>query len=358
MHETIKLSIVNEITAIVHQTFAVTLEAEKAYASFSTPPKLEFGELAFACFILAKELKMNPNQLAQILAEKIEQHDLISKASVQGAYLNLFLTPEAYYQQTIEPIIEGGYFKRDLLANLKDQNVNTMIEYSQPNTHKEMHVGHMRNLCLGNALVRLHRYAKIPVISATFPGDVGTHVAKCLWYLNKYKSELTIPESRQGAFLGSIYTLAHHKLEDELGTEQEAINRAELTEILKQLEQKDGPYFQEWIKTRQWSIDMMEEVYRWADVEFDHWYFESDVDSESVKLVKKYYEQGLFVMDEGAIGIDLSQHKLGFCLLIKSDGNGLYATKDIELARKKFVDFNILKSVVLILYDVGNLILI
>jgi arginyl-tRNA synthetase len=89
----------------------------------------------------------------------------------------------------------------------------------------------------------------------------------------------------------------------------------------------------------------MKEVYSWAQVEFDVWYWESDVDADSLKLAKEYFEKGLFVESEGAIGIDLADFKLGFCLLIKSDGNGLYATKDIELARKKFTQHKIEKSI-------------
>src|SRR5690554_2772033 len=89
----------------------------------------------------------------------------------------------------------------------------------------------------------------------------------------------------------------------------------------------------------------MNEVYQWADVKFDVWYWESEVDSDSVKLAKEYYDKGLFIEDKGCIGIDLSEYKLGFCMLLKSDGNGLYATKDIELARRKFQDFKIEKSI-------------
>lgn len=89
----------------------------------------------------------------------------------------------------------------------------------------------------------------------------------------------------------------------------------------------------------------MNEVYRWADVKFDRWYFESEVDKKSIELVSKYFEQGLFVKDDGAIGINLQDYKLGFCILIKTDGNGVYATKDLELARKKFEEEKIEKNI-------------
>lgn len=219
-----------------------------------------------------------------------------------------------------------------------------MVEFSQPNSHKELHVGHMRNACLGDALVRLFRYAGFPVISTTFPGDVGTHVAKCLWYL-KFHNQDPIPATGKGEWLGQMYTKGHLLLDDREGTPDEAKDREALSLILKQIEAKNGEFYELWKQTRQWSIDLMNEVYQWCGIQFDQWYWESDVDSDSVKTVKQYFAEGKLVESEGAIGMDLSDENLGFCVLLKSDGNGLYSTKDIELARRKFQDFHIEKSV-------------
>jgi arginyl-tRNA synthetase len=89
----------------------------------------------------------------------------------------------------------------------------------------------------------------------------------------------------------------------------------------------------------------MKHAYDWADVAFDYWIWESDVDSPSVRWVKQLFDEGKLVRSEGAIGLDLSEDGLGFCLLLKSDGTGLYATKDLELARRKFQDQKIEKSI-------------
>jgi arginyl-tRNA synthetase len=222
-----------------------------------------------------------------------------------------------------------------------------MIEFSQPNTHKELHVGHMRNACLGDALVRLLRYSGYDIISTTFPGDVGTHVAKCLWYM-KYHNTEPIPETGKGEWIGRIYSRAHLKLEDETGTPKEAENREKLTMILHQLEAKSGEFYDLWKETRAWSIDLMNQVYNWAGIKFDVWYWESDVDSASVQYVKDLYQKGLLQKSEGAIGMNLEAENLGFCLLLKSDGTGLYATKDVELARRKFQDQHVEKNIVVV----------
>lgn len=324
---------------------------EKAYQNLVVPPDLKMGHFAFACFTLAKEQKTSPASVAQALTQELknlelkegETNDLVQGIQAVGPYVNFTLNAQALGRWVIEEILTGAVFNRKLTQNTP----RTMIEFSQPNTHKELHVGHMRNLCLGDALIKLHRYVGYDIVSSTFPGDVGTHVAKCLWYL-KNKNKEAPPAVRKGAWLGSMYSTANLLLESERGTPQEETNRKVLTEILLQLEKKNGPYFDLWKETREWSIELMNEVYQWANVKFDVWYWESDVDADSLKLAREYFKKGIFVESEGAIGVDLREFDLGFCLLIKSDGNGLYATKDIELARRKFQDHKIERSVYIV----------
>ena len=318
-----------------------TIPWENIYKSFGFPPSKENGDLAFPLFQIAKELKMNPAQAAKTLFDNLsELPAFVKEARPMGPYLNFFFNFDVVANTLVPKIVSGELFKTKLAENMP----KTMVEYSQPNTHKELHVGHMRNLCLGDALIRLHRYAGFDIVSSTFPGDVGTHVAKCLWYM-KFRNKEAPPATRKGAWLGSMYSTANNTLEAERGTPAEADNREKLTMILKQIEQKSGEFYDLWKETREWSIELMNEVYTWAGVKFDAWYWESDVDSDSVKLAREWQAKGLFKEDQGAIGINLDDYKLGFCLLIKTDGNGLYATKDIELARRKFQEGGIEKSI-------------
>jgi arginyl-tRNA synthetase len=303
------------------------------------PPGRNLGDFAFGCFKLSKLLKKKPNEIALGLELKLGQDTRIS-AKAAGPYLNIKLKTDHAYRLWAQDILSGDYFSTPILIGAP----KTMIEYSQPNTHKELHVGHMRNACLGDALVKLKRFAGIEVISSTFPGDVGAHVAKCLWYL-KYHNTDPIPESNRGEWLGKLYSKAYLKLEDEKGTPAEEVNRAQLTEILKQLENRSGEFFDLWVTTREWSIDLMKRVYQWINIEFDVWYWESEVDQASRKYVEELLAQGKLIRSEGAVGMDLSEDKLGFCMLLKSDGTGLYATKDLELAKRKFQDFQIERSI-------------
>jgi arginyl-tRNA synthetase len=339
-HDSFRKELSHSLSEGIKNTFQINFPWEKIYGLIGATPSKEAGDLAFPLFLIAKDAKTNPAQAAKALESSLENlPPFILKKVAMGPYLNFFLDFNQISHKLIPQIVSGAFFQQKLSENMP----KTMIEYSQPNTHKELHVGHMRNLCYGDALIRLHRYAGLDIVASTFPGDVGTHVAKCLWYM-KYHHQGPIPKERKGAWLGSMYSTAHNKLEEEKGTDKEPQNREQLTLILKQLEQKSGEFFDLWKETREWSIELMNEVYSWAGVTFDVWYWESEVDSASVKLAHEYHQKGLFVEDKGCIGVDLEPHKLGFCMLLKSDGNGLYATKDIELARRKFQDYHIEKN--------------
>lgn len=341
-----------DLAQLIHQSLLVrwpdiALSVEEIYHLLVIPPQKEMGHFAFGVFPLAKTLRLAPPAIAAQVTEALLQSTKSSSVKLRfekvqnvGPYVNFFFSSQVLFEEIIHPLLSGNVFKQKLFNNPP----KTMIEFSQPNTHKELHVGHMRNACLGDALVRLSRYAGIPVISTTFPGDVGTHVAKCLWYL-KYHNQDPIPEVGRGEWLGKMYSKGHLFLEDREDTSDEITDREKLTAILKQIEAREGEYYKLWQETRQWSIDLMHEVYEWCDIKFDHWYWESDVDSDSVKTIKKYFAEGKLVESEGAVGMDLSAENLGFCVLLKSDGNGLYATKDVELARRKFEEHSIERSI-------------
>jgi len=316
----------------------------KLYEQISAPPKFEDGQYALPMFILSKQLKKKPVELAGEFVSFMNAKESGQFLEVKnlGPYVNFQLNFKTFIPSTLKSISDKSFFNKQYFLDKQ----KTMIEYSQPNTHKELHVGHMRNLCLGNAIVRMLREVGTEVISATYPGDVGTHIAKALWYLKK--NNLEAPDENKGAWLGEQYSKANALLQDQLGTELEDKNRAELTLILKELKAQQGEYFLLWKETRQWSIDLMKSIYQWADVEFDAWFFESDVNKDSLELVEQYLEKGFFKIDQGAVGIDLDEYKLGFFMVRKSDGNGLYSTKDLELARRKFQDYKIERNLYIV----------
>ena len=318
------------------------------YAQLSETPQIQMGHIAFACFPLAKAFRLSPPKIALQLKQKwnvcLKSSNLVEKVEAVGPYLNFFISPKCFGEFILAPINDNSFFQY-----LRQQNhpEKWMIEYSQPNTHKTLHVGHMRNLCLGNALIGMARYTGQSVMAATYPGDMGTHVAKCLWYLNKFQKKPS-PNEDKGNWLGKIYTDACQLLEQSKDSLQEQIHRQELTHILKEIHLREGPFYNLWKETRQWSIDLMKQAYAWADVQFDQWFWESQMDRPSLEYAQQLLKEGHLIEDQGAIGLDLSNFNLGFCMMVKSDGTGLYATKDVELAKRKFEDFKIDRNIYIV----------
>lgn len=342
LHEEVKKAL-----AAVLQQGLQALGAEESletiYGLLAPSPNIDMGQLAFPMFIFAKSLRSAPPKLAEALVEALPQTDWIVSAVATGPYVNFVLSSQFWADHVLNPILDGSYFSRKLITEAP----KTMIEYSQPNTHKELHVGHMRNLALGDALIRMLRYAGYDIVSATFPGDVGTHVAKCLWYMKNVNQE-PVPAKDKGAWLGTMYVKGNLTLKEIEGTAAEAEAKAIMTEILKQLEAQSGEYYDLWKETREWSIEQMKFAYKWADVEFDAWYWESDVDAESVAYARELFAEGKLIESKGAIGMDLEDVNLGFALMIKGDGTGLYLTKDVSLAKRKFEENGIENSIYIV----------
>jgi len=331
MFDLLKSKIAEVIKSALDSAFDLNYDLLVIYSKLTSPPDIKMGHLAMPCFELAQALGISPVVIAEALASQIKCKMGITAANADGPYVNIYIDSDFLGHEIIQPILDGEYFKTQLTVSPS----KIMVEFSQPNTHKELHVGHTRNMVLGDVYAKLLEYCGHEVIKATFPGDFGTHIAKCLWYL-KYHFNGEYPQEDRGKWLGEIYSKAHNTLESKKGL----VNTNEqLSEIMLQLHHESGEFYELWKETREWSRELFKKVYDWADIEFDKWYWESKVNQPSLETTRKFYEDGVFIKSEGAIGADLSQWDLGFFMLIKSDGHGLYSTKDIELALQKFKDY-------------------
>ena len=316
--------------------------------ALSTPPDPALGDVAYPCFKLAKALRKAPPQIAADLASALARVPAFAAATASGAYVNLRLAPghaaaivlPAFVRGTAEPTVT--------------RRERVMVEYSQPNTHKAFHVGHMRNLCLGDALVRLLRADGYDVIAANYLGDVGAHIARCLWWYLDVLDDAgrTPPATARGEWLGEIYGAASNQLSqwadasDDASKAKLAAAKARTTEILQKLEARDPELTKVWMQTRQWSLDEFDEIYAWCGVHFDRIFYESDVDEPALQIVDEFLAKGVFVESDGAIGIFNEEVKhMPFFMLRKRDGTSLYGTKDLALARKKFEQDHIDRSI-------------
>ena len=309
------------------------------------PAKPEMGDLAIPCFLIAKETGENPVDIARDIAQKFgTETRYIQKVEAAGPFVNATIDSGEFVHQLIREIEQK---KQEYGKSDDGQGKRLVFEYAQPNTHKEMHVGHLRNLILGVSLVRILRQTGWDLIPVSYHGDVGAHVSKCLWYLVKNNTkdgfsltELTeagvqafldsVPaENRNGKYLGRMYTEATRALGDD------EVAKAEVSNVQRALEAEDPAWHLLWKETRHWCLDEMKELFEELGVEIDRQYLESEVVHRGQEMVDELLDKGVAKESEGAIVVDLEDKDLGVFLIRKSDGTSLYATKDLALAYLK-----------------------
>ncbi len=333
-----------EIYQIIQEENANDSLKEKTIMdSIEFPQDSKKGDYAFPCFRLAKVFKKRPDLIANDLKDKLENKKLpfVKKIDALSGFLNIHIEKTFLAKDLFEKIADQSFFKN------RDKNKKVMVEFSQPNTHKEFHVGHGRNVCLGDSITRLYKYMGYETIGVNYIGDEGTHIAKCLYLAKKRLAEM--PQKGKAEWLGTMYAESNKTIKEATEDEKKSIH-LELSSILADIESKKGDYYKLWKETRKDCLDDFSKIYQWLDVQFDHYFYESEVSGAAQEVVQKYLDESIFVEDEGAIGLDMSDQKLGFFMVRKSDGNTLYITKDIALAEIKFDDFNIDFNV----YVVGN----
>jgi len=307
----------------------VKLPEKEIDSLIEIPPNSEMGDFAFPCFTLSKEFKKSPNQIAEDLKKKIKLPKEISSVEVAGPYLNFFMNKKIFAEKIVKEILE----KKERFGQ-KKFNLKGMVEFSQPNTHKAFHVGHIRGTSLGESLSRIAEFFGEKVIRANYSGDTGMHIAKWIWCYKKFHSKEKLKGDE--SWIASIYVDAVKKLSKNEKFQEE------VNIINQKIEDKSDNQINElWKKTRKLSIDSWKKIYKELNTHFDVYYFESEVEEKGKLISKELVKKGIAKISEGATIIDLKKYNLGVWVLLRNDGTVLYSAKDIVLAEKKSKDYNL-----------------
>lgn len=321
------------------------LGADVTPSEITVPPDASQGELAYPCFRIAKERKVSPADLAKEIVDGLgEGWTAVASVQTAGGFVNVTLkTGEAVHQVILD--VETG---AETYGDAASEEGRIAVEFAQPNTHKEIHVGHVRNFVLGSTLIRLLQASGHEVISMSYHGDVGAHVAKCLWQLVKQGGvdPLTLtredvrtvlgavtPEQQNGRWLGEVYAKSTESMEADPDAQ------AAVSFVQRKLEERDPVWDVLWQETRRWSLDEMSEVFRELGLVIDRQYLESEVVDRGQEIVDALMEKKIAKESQGALVVDLEDVKLGIFLIRKSDGASLYATKDLALAELKAKEY-------------------
>ena len=312
----------------------------KAYTpnihDLETPPDPNMGNIAFPCFVIAKGMKKNPVELATEIAAKVAPKGLISKVQAKGPYVNFWIDPEKLAVRVLKEVQTAG----DRFGfSTQGKGKRVMVEFANMNTHKDFHIGHLRNMLLGQAFSNVLAAAGYESIPHAYINDLGNNVARCLWaYENKHLEE--IPEKgKENVYLQKLYE------EGTKAMEKTKKAKDEISEIQRELESGKGPWVKLWNKTNKWSLDGFKLVFDDFGLKLVKIFLESDGISDTKKIVQDMIKNGIAVHSEGAWVVRLEDEDLGVNLLVKTDGTYLYNAKDLSLAKRKEEEYNPDRSV-------------
>lgn len=315
--------VVKAIKAAVGKGYSPTVD------QLETPKIAAMGDLAFPCFDLAKGLKRNPAEIAAELAPKIKLGGMIANVEVKGPYINFALDTGKLSEVVLSEAGAETYGFGDAMRGKK-----IMVEYYQPNTHKEVHVGHLRAALVGQEVVNVFKANGAEVIPATYINDLGLHVAKCLWAIQKFHPGEEPAKGDRNAFLGKVYTEASVWLGDHPEETQE-VHR-----IHQSLEEGHRGWISLWKKTRKWSLDVIEQIGKELGLTITVRYYESNLMRRAKHIVDDLLKRKIAVVSQGATIVDLESEKLSVNLLKRTDGTLLYNAKDLALALTKEDEFH------------------
>ncbi len=314
----------------------------KSPITLEIPPDPKLGDYAFPCFSLAKELKKSPAQIAKEISEKLEKPKCIREIKAEGPYINFFLDKTQFSKTVIHEIIT----KKNTYGSGKEKS-KTAIEFPAPNTNKPLHLGHARNMLLGESISRILEFSGNKVYRVNLNNDRGIHICKSMVAYSKYGNNET-PESaglKPDHFIGKYYVLFSEKAEKIPKLEEEA------AEMLRKWESGDKKTIKLWKKMNTWALEGFSQTYREFGIKHDKVYNESEYYSKGKDIVLDCLKKGHFTKDEkGNIVAPLEKHGLPDKILLRADTTSVYITQDIALAKIKQNDFNMDKSI----YVVGS----
>lgn len=295
-----------------------------------TPKDSSFGDYALNTQHVTRNLKHKIESIENLI-KKLSDNALFSKVETRGDFINFYINPKTLFDEAGKILEQkDAYGLNSALSGKK-----IIVEFAHPNTHKLFHIGHLRNIILGESLSRLLEASGAKVIRANYQGDVGLHIAKCLWAILQRSGELKTLKTldEKIAFLGSTYTQGTAAYEKDEKTKQE------IDTINKQIFTADPKIMPLLTQTRSWSLAYFDRIYKRVGTTFDRLFFESEVAAAGLAIAKDALKQGILSESDGAVIFDGKKYDLDTRVFINSLGMPTYEAKELGLAELEFSEF-------------------
>lgn len=304
---------------------------EEIASYLSVPPTNHMGDFALPCFKFAKILRKPPVQIAEDLKNAYPTDHVICGVSAVNGYLNFSIDRTAFVKTTLDKIAEEGEkYGSDTIGAGK----TICIDYSSINIAKPFHIGHLSTTVLGGALYRILSFLGYKTVGINHLGDYGTQFGKLISAYKRWGDKETVQKGGIRA-LNELYVRFHREAETDPALDDEA--RA----YFKKIEEKDEECLALFRWFKELTLKDVQKIYDLLDIRFDSYAGESFYSDKMQPVVDELKEKGLLKESRGAQVVDLEEYGMPPCIILKSDGTSLYATRDMAAAiyRKQTYDF-------------------
>ncbi|OGG02517.1 hypothetical protein A2Z33_01830 [Candidatus Gottesmanbacteria bacterium RBG_16_52_11] len=322
--------------------------------------------------------------------------DIVKVEAVPPGFINVRISEAGLSSQISRVLSEGKAYG---MGPKTEPPETVMVEFAHPNTHKAFHIGHLRNIATGESVVRLLEATGKRVIRANYQGDVGMHIAKCLYSIlqtqnsplppptaghegqaklptsprlrgaSKTQSLVEVrklPISDRVKYLGEMYAAGSHVYETDAGAKQSVhdlnfliyaaaqryaterglpLSTTDYMSFVKSSRYGIDEIYALWKETRQWSLDYFEAMYRRVWSHFDRYYFESEC-LAGVDIAKDAVRKGILKESDGAIIFDGKPYGLDTRVFVNSMGLPTYEGKELALSAMEFTEFGHLNRLI------------
>ncbi|HAC11790.1 MAG TPA: arginine--tRNA ligase [Clostridiales bacterium] len=304
---------------------------EEIASYLSVPPTNDMGDFALPCFKFAKILRKPPVQIAEDLKNAYPTDHVICGVSAVNGYLNFSIDRTAFVKTTLDKIAEEGEkYGSDTIGAGK----TICIDYSSINIAKPFHIGHLSTTVLGGALYRILSFLGYKTVGINHLGDYGTQFGKLISAYKRWGDKETVQKGGIRA-LNELYVRFHREAETDPALDDEA--RA----YFKKIEEKDEECLALFRWFKELTLKDVQKIYDLLDIRFDSYAGESFYSDKMQPVIDELKEKGLLKESRGAQVVDLEEYGMPPCIILKSDGTSLYATRDMAAAiyRKQTYDF-------------------
>ena len=328
-----------EISKEIEKITNIELETLEKYIEI--PSNEENGDYAFPCFKLAKTMRKAPQQIAEEIKEKIEiENKIFSKIEVVGGYINFFINNQTLTTEVLQEIEN----KKERYGAEEKKNKNIIVEYSSPNIAKEFHIGHLRTTVIGSAFYKVYKFLGYNTIGINHLGDYGTQFGKMIEGYKRWGEEYNL-EEKPIEELTKLYIRINELCKEDENVLEECRNN------FKKLEEGDPYCVEIWNRFKELSLKEFYKTYDLLGVKFDSLNGEAFYQDKTQEVIDILEKNGKLKESQGAKIVDLEDKGMPPCIICKSNGSSIYATRDLAaiLYRARTYDFD--KCIYVVAYE-------